>query len=107
MAFRRSDQQRGCRYQRGGTSELKGIRIGWWEQRIYEKSPGDIEFLITTRYHLRPDLLSADLYGRDDLMWFVLQYNTIVDLHTEFVEGKTIMLPTRTRLFSQLLTNST
>lgn len=102
----RSDQQRTSRYAKGGTSEVSGDRIKYWERKIFQTSPTDIPFTITSRYNLRPDLLAADLYGKDSLMWFVLQYNNIVDPVTEFVEGAQIVLPTRKRLYSELLSSA-
>lgn len=102
----RSDQNRNSRYARGGDTELKGNKLGWWERTVFETSPTDVPFPISAKYHLRPDLLAADVYGRDELMWFILQFNTIVDLHTEFIEGAIIMLPLRTRVYGELLSTS-
>lgn len=106
MAFQRSDQQRGGRMVQGGTVELKGNRIGWWEREVFNKSPTDIAYTITAKYAHRPDLLAFDLYGRATLQWFIMQYNTISDLYEDFNEGTTILLPTRSRLFGELLSKS-
>lgn len=103
MKFLRSDRQAGSRYKQGGTTDVNGVRLGWWERKIYPKSPSDIPFTLTARYHLRPDLLAADVYGKDSLMWFVLDYNNISDIPTEFIEGAEVILPTRKRLLSELL----
>lgn len=105
MAFARSDQN-ASRYARGGATAVKGNKLGWWERKVYKRSPTDIPLTISPRYHQRPDLLAADLYGNDNLMWFVLQYNAIVDTHTEFVQNAQIILPTRTRLYTELLSVS-
>ena len=64
----------------------------------------DIKMVVTKRYAGRPDLVAYDVYGRTTLMWVVLQYNTILDITEDFVEGTQITLPTRSRLFSELLT---
>jgi hypothetical protein len=106
MALKRSDQQRGGRYVQGGTVELKGNKIGWWERKLFEKSPTDVVYNVTAKYANRPDLLAFDLYGRANLQWFVMQYNNISDLYQDFNEGTTIVLPTRGRLYGELLSKS-
>jgi len=106
MAFQRSDQQRGGRMVQGGVVELKGNRIGWWERAVFTKSPTDIPYTITAKYAHRPDLLAFDLYGRATLQWFIMQYNTVSDLYGDFNEGTVILLPTRSRLFGELLSKS-
>lgn len=99
----RSDQQYLSRYSYGGTSQVTGNMIGWWERSMFASSPTDVPFTITKTYELRPDKLAYDMYGKASLMWFILQYNNIVDLNEEFVSGKTILLPTKTRVFTDLL----
>lgn len=106
IKFLRSDRQIGSRYKQGGTTDLVGVRLGWWERKVYPKSASDIPLTITPRYHMRPDLLAADVYGKDTLMWFVLAYNNIIDVPGEFVEGTVLILPTRQRLLTELLTSS-
>lgn len=106
MAIQRSDQQRGGRYVQGGTVEANGARLGWWERKTYDRSPTDIVYTITANYAHRPDLLAYDLYGRTTLQWFVLQYNNASDVYTDFTEGTIIELPTRSRLFGELLSKT-
>lgn len=101
--FNRSDQQPNGRYVQGGTVQLRGPRLGWWERRLYTKSPTDIAYTITANYAHRPDLLAFDLYGRAALQWFIMQYNNISDLYEDFNEGTVIILPTRGRLYGELL----
>lgn len=103
---RRSDQQPGSRYVQGGRVEIKGPRLGWWERKVFPRSPTDIEYTITAKYANRPDLLAYDLYGRANLQWFVMQYNNVSDLYQDFNEGQVIFLPTRARLYSELLASS-
>lgn len=105
-AYQRSDQQRGGRFVQGGKAEVKGKRLGWWERVVYEKSPTDITYTITAKYAQRPDLLAFDLYGRATLQWFIMQYNTVSDVYEDFTEGTVITLPTRSRLFGELLSKS-
>ena len=106
MAFQRSDQQRGGRYVQGGTVDVKGRRLGWWEREIFPKSPTDVTYKLTSKYAYRPDLLAYDLYGRATLQWFILQYNNVTDLYEDFKEGSEIVLPTRSRLFGEILSKS-
>lgn len=106
MAVRRSNQRRDGRYVYGGTVEVKGNRLGWWERQIFARSHSDVSYTITKQHARRPDLLAYDVYGRANLMWFVLQYNNITDINTEFVEGAEILLPTVQRLFGELLVST-
>lgn len=107
MGFLRSDQQRGGRMVQGGSVDLIGNRLGWWERKLLPRSPTDITYTITAKYAHRPDLLAYDLYGRASLQWFVMQYNNVVDLYDDFGEGVEVILPTRARLFGELLSKST
>lgn len=95
------------RYSQGGSTEIVGNRIGWWERKNFPKSTMDVSIVITKRYAHRPDLVAYDMYGKTSLMWVVLQYNTILDVMEDFTEGTVIRLPSRSRLFSQLLTGKT
>lgn len=106
MSIKRSDQQRGGRYVQGGSVTLNGDRLGWWERAIYTTSPTDIPYVITARYARRPDLLAYDVYGQANLQWFILQYNSVTDLNEDFIVGVEIMLPTKARLFGELLSKS-
>jgi hypothetical protein len=99
----RSDRQNQGRYLQGGGVESFPNRIGWWERTPMEFANSDVEYEIIPKYHKRPDLLAFDLYGSARLMWLVLQFNTIVDINTEFVTGKKIRLPLRSRVYSELL----
>jgi hypothetical protein len=106
-AYQRSDQQRGGRFVQGGKVDIKGNRLGWWERVVFPKSPTDISYTVTAKYAQRPDLLAFDLYGRATLQWFIMQYNTVSDVYEDFTEGTVITLPTRSRLFGELLSKST
>jgi hypothetical protein len=98
-----SNNQRLGRFKCGGYTEVKGQMLGWWERVVFSKSPTDISFNLTQKYHHRPDLVAYDLYGRADLQWFVMQYNNISDVTTDFVIGTNIMLPTKSRLLGELM----
>lgn len=109
MAIRRqprSDKLPRGRYATGGVSESLPTRVGWWDKKQLPTADSDVATTLEKRYHRRPDLLAYDMYGAASLMWVVLQYNNIIDVTTEFVEGTEIVLPTKARLFTQLLTNN-
>lgn len=92
------------RYGYGGATVDYGSRLGWWDRTLFPKSHTDITIKITNKYSQRPDAVAYDVYGQSSLMWFVLQYNNIMDVSTEFIEGKSIILPSKSRLFTEILT---
>jgi hypothetical protein len=101
----KSNKQSGGRYVQGGATTDLVDRIGWWERKTFPKSPTDVPLVLTTKYNKRADLLAYDLYGKAGLMWFILQYNSISDIN-KFVAGLELILPTRDRLFRELLKNN-
>ena len=103
MAKALSNQQRVGRYRCGGYTDVNGSALGWWERVVFIKSPTDITFQLTQKYNHRPDLVAFDVYGRPDLQWFILQYNDMLDVIGEFVTGASITLPTKIRLFGEIL----
>jgi hypothetical protein len=89
------------RYVMGGaTEQLNPGFLDWWEERIFPRALDDIPFTISQKYNQRPDLLAFDTYGKDRLMWLILQYNTILNINTEFVTGAQILLPSPDRVLS-------
>lgn len=92
------------RYLQGGTTEVFEKRLGWWERRTITERDDDIVYIIPKEYEHRPDRVSNHFYGTPDLMWLVLQYNKILDVTTEFVVGKEIKLPNRSRVSLTILT---
>lgn len=98
----KSNKQSEGRYVQGGTVDDFTGRLGWWERKEFKKSSTDVPLILSSKYNKRPDLLAYDLYGKSGLQWFILQYNTISDI-TTFVQGIRLTLPTRARLFSELL----
>lgn len=99
----RSDQLKEGRYFQGGYSEGTPDTLDWWTAFNFGKSETDVTLTITAKYQYRPDLLAYDAYDKPWLGWFILQYNNIVDVMEEFTVGKTIVLPTKRRLMSELL----
>jgi len=80
-----------------------GDRLGWWERIEIKSSTDDIPITIANKYSRRPDLLAADLYGTSTLMWVILQFNQILDVRTEFVTGAQISVPTKARVYTEIL----
>lgn len=70
--------------------------------RDLDPSLNDRPFPITSKYNLRPDKLSGDLYGSRDYWWVfqVLNPDLIKDPIWDFVTGKLIYVPSRERLFT-------
>lgn len=102
----RSDLVKDSRYSQGGEVEVLQSRLGWWERRIFEMSVLDVPITISRKYDKRPDLMAFDAYGRANLAWVLLQYNNIVDINEEFVEGKEILVPTAQRVLTEFLTKT-
>jgi hypothetical protein len=95
------------RYVNGGETFVYPDRLGWWDRFPMSPADDDIIFTITPTYVGRPDLLAQQIYGKSTLMWVVLQYNNIVDVNEEFVEGAQIRLPTFARLSIMILNKTT
>lgn len=94
------------RYVQGGESTVTKRAVAWWERDHSIGKPAEDDLEITSLpavYDGRPDLLSYDLYGRDDLDWVILQRNNIVDINEEFVTGAKIFAPSKTRMFGAIL----
>jgi len=102
-----SSQSKTGRYTQGGLIDRYRNRLGWWERFQMDRQPDDIRFTITPEYDGRPDLVAYRVYKRSTLAWLVLQYNNIVDINTEFVSGKTLVLPTPHRAQVNILSNTT
>jgi len=85
------------RYVKGGETELDGNYLGWWELNPITPSVDDITITIPKKYHQRPDLLAFDVYGKAKYQWLILQFNTILDIEVEFVEGRKITIPSPAR----------
>ena len=102
-----STDKKHSRYVQGGDTDRYRHRLGWWERRELPLADDDITFEITPQYEHRPDKVAYDVYGNRDLVWLVLQYNTILDVVTEFVVGEKIRLPSQTRVTREILTKQT
>jgi len=92
-----------CRMVQGGTTDVVGNFLGWWEKReIPRDDVTDVQFIITADYAFRADKISYKLYGRDDYDWLVLEYNNIVDVNEELGVGVILTLPSYDRAMYNL-----
>ena len=99
--------KRHSRMLNGGTTEIKGDKLGWWERRPLQKNTNtDIRVRIPEIFDGRPDLLAFRIYRNPRLFWLILQYNDIVDIEEEFTTGREIILPARDRTISSIVNRS-
>jgi hypothetical protein len=94
------------RFTVGGTVEMNGRYLGWWERTPLTFASDDIIVTLNPRYDQRPDLLAYDIYGKETYAWLVLQYNNIIDVVEEFTTGTSVRLPSQKRLQAILVTNN-
>ena len=102
-----SVDNKSSRYVHGGDTTVLQNRLGWWERILFESSQDDQEFLVTGKYVGRPDLIAFDMWGKATYAWIVLQYNHIVDITEELVEGIVLVLPSQRRVVTSITTKST
>jgi len=102
-----SVNNKNSRYVQGGETITKNTRLGWWEPYDFERRQDDQDFYVTGKYVGRPDLIAYDMWGQAQLAWLVLQYNNIVDITEELVEGVDLVLPSQRRVSTSILTKST
>lgn len=95
------------RYVQGGTTDRYRARLGWWERKLLPQNDTDIKLTLQPSEDRRPDLVAARIYGKATLAWIVLQYNTIVDVETEFTTGTEIRLPSVRRVTLDIMTQPT
>ncbi len=93
------------RYVQGGTTETNSIGLGWWERRAIPKDPTDVIYYVENQYEKRIDLISANFYGDGRFWWVIAQFNDILDPHSEIYAGRMLVLPTKSRLFTNLMIN--
>ena len=102
-----STSKRNSRYVQGGRTTVHPTRLGFWERNVVLQRDDDIFTTVTKRQDRRPDLIAFDFYGKQELGWLVLQYNNIVDLNLQLLEGTEIRLPIADRVFFDLLNSPT
>lgn len=84
------------------TTKQSANFIGLYKHRPIKPHRDDREYTITQKYHLRPDLLAFDLYGKEDYWWvfYVRNLNVIRDPIWDFTVGATIWYPSPEHLRS-------
>lgn len=88
----------------GGEVETIGNLLGWWEKRSLPRDHStDFTIILGETLHKRPHLVAHKYFGDSRLFWLVLQYNNIVDIEEEFVKGAEIILPTKNRALTVLV----
>lgn len=104
-----SMKKKNSRYLQGGETEVFKERLGWWEKRtdIPNEQFDDTVFVITKKYEYRPYIVAKIFLGREDLEWLILQYNEIVDIMEEFVVGRQIRIPAKSRVNFSITTKPT
>lgn len=108
VTFTKSTSRPNSRYVQGGLTDIFQNRLGWWERRAITRNADDeIEFTLSSEHEGRPDIIAYEFWGRPNLAWIVLQYNTILDPSVELVRGKTIFLPSEVRVDLEILTQGT
>ena len=81
------------------------LYLDFYNERPVTADLSDELIALDPKYHQRPDLLSADLYGTPDLWWtfIVRNPNIMVDPIYDLVSGMELFVPTRKRMFSEIL----
>ena len=90
------------RYVQGGTTEINKIGLDWWERKIIPKDNSDLVYYVENQYENRIDLISAIFYGDARYWWVIAQVNDLLDPYSEIFPGRMLIIPTKTRLFSEI-----
>lgn len=99
----KSTQRKHSRYVQGGVTDSSADKLGFWDRTPMQKSDSDEVITLDSKYQHAPWLLAHEKYGTVELMWFIFQYNDILDPATEFVAGTRIRLPLSSRVQIELL----
>lgn len=102
-----SVNKRNSRHVQGGSTTTYPLRLGWWERIVMLPDDDDLFVTVSNRQDRRPDIIAADIYGRAEFAWVVLQFNNIADINLELTAGTDIRLPTQDRLFFDMLNRPT
>jgi hypothetical protein len=103
MAIISSVNLKTSRYVHGGNTEVRNDKLEWWERRIFNSSPTDLEYVVENKYEGRLDLIAYAFYGDPKLWWIIGQYNNILDPITEIVPGRILTIPIKDRVMSEFL----
>lgn len=67
--------------------------MGYFVHRPVRPSGGDTTMVITERHVNRPDLLSFDVYGLEDVWWVIPVRNGLQDPVFDLKLGMTVVVP--------------
>lgn len=94
--------RRTSRYVSGGSTEVSGNRLEWWERNVITSSGNDTLYTIDQRTEGRIHLIAAMFLGDSSLWWVIAQYNKILDPYAEIVAGAQIYIPSAERVDAML-----
>ncbi len=86
------------RFNFGGTVEQNAIGVGFWTRRDFQQRDDDLRVQLNEQTATRLNIITKKLYGKDNLVWLLLQYNNILDPAEELVPGKIIRMPHPSRI---------
>jgi hypothetical protein len=98
-----STYTKNSRYTHGGTTEVDGKFLQWWDRKKFRHDPSDLFITLKKTFEGRPDKLASVMYNDSSVWWLILQYNNILDINDEFIAGVELRLPTKERLEKDLL----
>jgi len=74
---------------------IKDFYLDIWVEREVPITDSDELYIISAKYDKRPDLLSYDIYGTEELWWVfsVRNKDILIDPIEDFVAGTEIYIP--------------
>jgi hypothetical protein len=103
--FKNSTNYYKSRYVSGGTTQTKPNFLQWWDKKTFPFDLTDVYYILEKKFEHRPDLVSHAFYDDPYLWWFICQYNAVLDINSEFVEGLVLRIPTKDRMTTFLIKN--
>lgn len=92
------------RYVQGGETSINSVGLDWWDRRILPKDPTDLIYYVENKYENRIDLLATIFYGDARYWWVIAQCNDILDPYFEITAGRMLIIPTKSRVLSNIFT---
>jgi len=87
----------------GGATESNGRFLQFYERQVIEEADDDEPFAISPEFENRPDLIANKFYGQSNLKWVIMLRNNILNPLTDLTVGKVLMIPSKVRLNSEIL----
>jgi hypothetical protein len=96
---------RSSRYSKGGTVKTSTqVGLGFWERLEIPKHPSDLIYFVERDTEFRIDKISSYFYGDSRYWWVIAQINNILDPYLEITSGRMLVIPSKSRLFSEIIT---